>query len=226
MYAYVHVMFNQEDLLKKCVDKKAFLFKSPWIDWTTLTNIIRKAKKNKQLTRSSNYYSCTLKKVMPQTGTKQAPKPVDATERDVLSCQLAAYDSLPQAICDLYDTTPSRDLWKGMLQEWLRQARTRCKGVLEHYYLKCCLDRLLAVRDIDPGTISWWPTECPSYVYWYKVLYPNRCSRAHFNEDDKFQILCAIYRELNAMKSPTTFAEALAQTCWTMKADNGRPADR
>ena len=224
-YAFVHVMFNQEKLLKSMIDEKAFLFKPPWINWTTLRDIINKAKKQQQKIRSSNYYCTTLQRIVQQTGTKPIKIPVDATERDVLACQLAGHDSLPQAVCNLYDATPSRDFWKAMFTEWLRQAHTRCKGVVHHYYVKCTLDRLLAVRDIDHGTISWWPTDCPAYTHWYDTLYPNRCSRARFSEDEKFQILCAIYRKLNATKPPTTFPQALAQTCWSMKADAGEPAD-
>ena len=53
------------------------------------------------------------------------------------------------------------------------------------------------------------------------ALYPNRCSRARFDEDEKFQILCAIYRKLNATINPNTFTNALAQTCWTMKENKG-----
>ena len=225
LYAFVHTVFNQEELLKAMLDEKALLFKPPWVDWTILKRIIKKAKQKKQKIRSSNYYSSTLKRVVPQSGHKPVKKPVDATERDVLTCQLAAHDSLPRAICNLYDATPSRDLWKAMLKEWLRQASTRCTGVFDHYYLKCCLDRLFAVRCIDHGTLSWWPTECPSYVHWYGILYQNRCSKACFHEDEKFQILCAIYRKLNSTRGPSTFTDALAQTCWKMKGEKGRPAN-
>ena len=115
------------------------------------------------------------------------------------------------------DGAARRPSWKAMLKEWLRQAHSRSKGMLNHYYLKCTLDRLFAVRDIDHGSISWWPTDCPSYVHWYGALYPNRCSRVRLNEDEKFQILCAIYRKLNATIHRTTFTDALAQTCWMMK---------
>ena len=79
---------------------------------------------------------------------------------------------------------PSRDLWKAMLTEWLRQAHTRCKGMLNHYYLECTLDRFFAVRDIDHGSISWWPTDCKAYAHWYGVLYPNRRSRARLGETE------------------------------------------
>lgn len=32
LYAYVHVVFNQEELLKAMLDKKAFLLQPPWVD--------------------------------------------------------------------------------------------------------------------------------------------------------------------------------------------------
>ena len=65
-----------------------------------------------------------------------------------------------------------------------------------------------------------------SILYWFNVLYPIPCSRAGFNDDDKFQILCAIYLKLNAVKpGSTTFTDALAQTCWKMKAIKGRRPD-
>ena len=160
---------------------------------------------------------------MLQSGQQKARVPKNATARDVLACRIVGQDSLPHAICDLYDASPSRDLWKAMLQEWLRQARSRALGAFGHYYMKCCLDRLIAVREIDHGTISWWPTECPSYRKWYEILYPDRCCRARLDTEAKFQILCAIYRRLNAVRNCTTFTDALAQTCWTLKELNDTP---
>ena len=44
-YSYVHVMFNQEHLLRAMLQEKVFLFKSPWMDWVKLATIINKAKK-------------------------------------------------------------------------------------------------------------------------------------------------------------------------------------
>ena len=44
-YSYVHVMFNQEHLLKAMLQEKVFLFKSPWMDWVKLATVINKAKK-------------------------------------------------------------------------------------------------------------------------------------------------------------------------------------
>ena len=54
LYAYVHVVFNQEELDKAMLDKKAFLLQPPLVDWTRLKNVISKAKQNKQNIRSSN----------------------------------------------------------------------------------------------------------------------------------------------------------------------------
>ena len=44
-YSYVHVMFNQEQLLRSMPQEKVFLFKSPWMDWVKLATVINKAKK-------------------------------------------------------------------------------------------------------------------------------------------------------------------------------------
>ena len=188
------------------------------MDWKRLHNVIARAKARKQLTRSSNFYSVTLKDVVLQSGHNKMEMPTDPVARDVLACRLVGFESLPLAVCDLYDATPSRDFWKAMLQEWLLQVKGKCLGALDHYYMKCCLDRLFAVRQIDHGTISWWPTKCPSYTKWYEALYAIEKS---FNEEEKFQILCATYRKLNAARS-CTFPEALAQTCWHYKEENGR----
>ena len=49
-----------------------------------------------------------------------------------------------------------------------------CTGCFNDYYVKFTLGRLLAVRKIDHGTISWWPTMCPAYQDWYKRLYPGK----------------------------------------------------
>ena len=130
-----------------------FLFKKPWLDWERLAQILAEAKKHKLPSRSSNYYSTTLKEVLLQSGLKQAKMPTDPVSRDVLACQIVEA-ALPRACCDLYDARPSRDLWQAMLEEWLQQTRSKCRGPFSHYYLKCCLDRLFAVKRIDHGTIT------------------------------------------------------------------------
>ena len=148
--------------------------------------------------------------------------PKDPIERDVLACKIIGQDALPHAICELYEANPSRDLWKGMLQEWLRQVSSRASGAFGHYYMKCCLDRLFSVRQMCHGTISWWPTECPAYKKWYRILYPHQ----RLDDDSKFQILCAIYLKLNtiATSGNCSFPNALAQTCWDLKEKDGRLA--
>jgi len=219
-YSLIHVVFNQRHLLQSMVDKKAFLFKKPWVNWVVLRKVVAEAKANKQLVRSSNFYSVTLKQVVLQSGHSKVDKPTDPVARDLLACKLAGFDALPRIVCDLYDESPSRDLWKAMLLEWHQQVETKCSGAFGHYYMKCCLDRLFAVRRIDHGTISWWPTECPSYVKWYSLLFPNRQS---FTAEEKFQILCAIYNKLNATRN-SSFPDALAQTCWTLKEQGKRLA--
>ena len=133
----------------------------------------------------------------------------------MLACKLVGFAAMPSAVCDLFDAAPSRDLWKAMLLQWLRQVGSTCTGVFGHYYMKCCLDRLFAVKQINAGIISWWPTQCSSYRTWYDKLYANS---KDFNEEERFQILCVIYRRLNRTRL-CTFPEALAQTGWSMNED-------
>ena len=87
-YSHIHMTFNQEQLLKQFVEHKAFLFKKPWVDWERLAQIVTRAKKRGMPVRSSNYYSTTLKEVLPQSGLKQAKIPTDPVSRDVLACQI------------------------------------------------------------------------------------------------------------------------------------------
>ena len=222
VYSLIHVVFNQRYILQEMITKKAFLCKEPWVDWNRVHAVVAAARAENRVCRSSTYRATTLNHVVHQSGYQTVDVPTDPTARDVLTCRIVGPESLPHAICQLYDAKPSRDLWSGMLQEWLRQAQSKTSGAFSHYYMKCCLDRLMAVRKIDYGTISWWPTECPSYIKWYRILYPNRCSRAHFDTEEKFQILCAIYRKLNAVRNCSTFPEALAQTCWILKEKDNR----
>ena len=217
-YAHTHVVFNQEPLLKAFIDKKAFLFKAPWFDWQMLQSIVRKHKDAGEKFRSSNYRSTTLKNVVlqPHLGTPR-PKPEDAVKRDALACQIVGVDAMPATICDLYDAQPSRDLWQAIMVTWLEQVKKMCSGCFNDYYLKCSLDRLFAVRNIDHGTISWWPAECPAYQKWYERLYPTK----KLSPDEKFQVLCHTYVTLNSRKV-CTFTCALAQTCWLEKDSHGK----
>ena len=100
---------------------------------------------------------------------------------------------------------------------WLEQVQNKCSGSFNHYYLKCTLDRAFAVKTFNTGTISWWPTECPAYVSWYKLLYPDRS----LTSEEKFQVLCTTYIALNQKKT-TTMPEALAQIRWMKKEKNGK----
>ena len=215
-YSHIHVTFNQEYLLKQFVEGKALLFKKPWVDWKRLAQIVKLAKTRGVPVRSSNYYSTTLKEVLLQSGLERAKMPTDPVDRDILACQIVDA-ALPRACCDLYDARPSRDLWQAMLEEWMQQIKVKCRGPFSHYYLKCCLDRLFAVKRIDHGTISWWPVACPAYNSWYKLLYPHQ----KLSVQDKFQILCATHTALNRKKS-CTFTDGLAQTCWAKKEWGGR----
>ena len=68
---------------------------------------------------------------------------------------------------------------------WLERVHNMCKGCFNDYYLKCTLDRLLAARTIDHGTISWWPTMCPADQEWCKRLYLGK----NVAREEKFQVL-------------------------------------
>ena len=47
-YAHSHAVFNQEPLLKAFIDRKAFLFKTPWFDWQMLQSIVKKTQGRRQ----------------------------------------------------------------------------------------------------------------------------------------------------------------------------------
>ena len=100
---------------------------------------------------------------------------------------------------------------------WLERVHNMCTGCINDYYLKCTLDRLLAVRKIDHGTTSWCPAMCPAYQERYKILYPGK----NLAPEEKFQVLCTTYTTLN-QKMTCTISEALAQTCWLEKETKGR----
>ena len=61
---------------------------------------------------------------------------------------------MPVTMCDLYDAQPSRDLWKGIMLTWQEQVHNMCAGCFHDYYIKCTLDRLLAVRQIDHRVVA------------------------------------------------------------------------
>ena len=60
LYAFVHTMFNQADILEAFIQHKALLFKSPWVDWESMHTVVASARRTGQKTRSSNYRSNTL----------------------------------------------------------------------------------------------------------------------------------------------------------------------
>ena len=219
-YAHTHAVFNQDHLLRSFVERKAFLFKPPWFDWQLLQSIVKKSKQEGQRFRSSNYRSTTLREILQPSYIGKARLPqsnLDTVERAVLACKLVGEDAMPNACLALYEKNPSRDLWKASMLTWLEQVHSKCSGCFDHYYLKCSLDRPFAVRTFTLATISWWPTECPSYLHWYKLLYPDR----RLNTEEKFQVLCSTYVALN-QKRNCSIPEALAQTCWMNMAKNGR----
>ena len=183
---------------------EVFTNRKPWVDWKRLREVVAKAKAQNLPVRSSNFYSTTLRNTSPQCHLKF---PKNTIARGVPACQLMGFTAMPTAVCDVYDAAPSRGVWKAMLKQWLYQASTTCAGAFGHYYMKCCLDRLCAVKQIDHDIISWWPTDCPSYRTWYKLLYVDS---KDFSEEDHYQALCAIYRKLHSAHR-CTFPEALAQ---------------
>ena len=170
-YAHTHVVFNQEPLLKAFIDREAFLFKAPWFDWQMLQSIVQKHKNAGNIWRSSNYRSLAMATLRPQSHTgKSRQIPTNGVARDVLACRIIGVDAMPSATCDLYDAQPSRDLWKAIMVTWLENVHKMCTGCFNDDYLKCTLDRWFAVRNIDHGTISWWPLMCPAYQAWYKRI--------------------------------------------------------
>ena len=74
-YSYIHTVFNQWHLLEAMIEKLVFVSKKPWVDWKSLNNVVAKAKLRKQLTRSSNFYSATLKDVVLQSGHSKVEMP-------------------------------------------------------------------------------------------------------------------------------------------------------
>ena len=219
-YAHTHVVFNQDHLLRSFIEQKAFLFKPPWFNWQLLQSIVKKSKQKGQRFRSSNYRSTTLTKILLPSHIGKArllQSNDDPVERDVLACKLVGEDAMPGACLALYEKNPSRDFWKASMLTWLEQVHSKCKGCFNHYYLKCSLDRAFAVRAFIPATISWWPTECPAYLHWYKLLYPDRS----LTTEEKFKVLCVTYIALN-QKRHCSIPDALAQTCWVKMEENGK----
>ena len=102
----------------------------------------------------------------------------DTVERAVLACKVVGEDAMPGACLALYEENPSRDLWKASMLTWLEQVHSKCSGCFSHDYMTC-------VRKFSTATISWWPTKCPAYLNWHKLLYPNRS----LTTKERFQVL-------------------------------------
>ena len=111
-------------------------------------------------------------------------------KRDALMARIV-WIAVPRSVFDLYDQQPSRDLWHAAHATFQENLSKTASGICAHYMHKCALDRVFSVRRIDPGTVSWWPTRCPSYIDAYKKLWPNRTLR----EDEHFDAL-ALMQEL------------------------------
>ena len=62
--------------------RRFFRKKEPCVSWQRLEAVITKAKRENRITRSSNYYSVTLKDVMPRSGHVDVKLPTDSVARD------------------------------------------------------------------------------------------------------------------------------------------------
>ena len=98
-YSHIHIVFNQRHLLEAMINKNVFLSKKPWVDWDRFHGVIASAKARKQLVRSSNFYSTTIRDVLLQSGHKVAHVPTNPIARDVLACKIVGCDAIPP--CDL-----------------------------------------------------------------------------------------------------------------------------
>lgn len=160
-----------------------------------------------------------MKRYSPDGGDTWKSAPTDPAKRDALTARLV-WLSVPRACCDCYEESPSRDFWKACLVTFQENMNRRLKGVCHDYMLKCALDRLFAVRNIDPGTVSSWPLECNSYLKTYQTLW------TALPEEQRFAALMFIVKQLKQIRN-CTIPMALAQTCWLMKNDkNSRSVDR
>ena len=125
-----HGVFNQDHLLLRFIDQKAFLFKPPWFDWQVLQSIVQEVKQRGQPWRSSNYRNTTLRKLWEPSHCGQARvlQSITAVERAVLACKVVGEDAMPGACLALYKANPSRDLWEPSMRTWLEQVHSKCTG--------------------------------------------------------------------------------------------------
>ena len=113
---------------------------------------------------------------------------------------------------DLYEQNHDRTAWRRFNLQMADKIGQTTKGMFAEYMHKCVLDRILSVKAIDAGTVSWWPTECKAYVNAYAKLWKNGVPKAQ-----RFSALMYIHREIKKMKPGHRLSDTLAHTCWDMK---------
>jgi hypothetical protein len=217
--SFLHALFPQEALWTAFVTQGVISYQKPWfLNVQTMAAVLRSFRQREAKTRSSNYYSVTLKKYSPDRGRTWVDPPRHPAGRDSLMASLV-WDSVPQSCWDRYQAAPSRDLWTAanvVLRENLRQST---KGIDNGYMHKCALDRFFSVHTVDPGTVAWWPTECPAYMQTYAEFW----TAPPTTEKTRFQALMHLYKHMRKARS-VTIPTALAHTCWLAKEDAGRAA--
>ena len=218
-YSFLHSLFNQEKVWQEFLDEGAITYEKPYEpNFNKMEHVLRVARSRNEATRSSNYYSVTLREVSDDGGANWRKPSGDEAVRDALAAQIV-WICVPRRTWELYEAAPSRDFWAACCETFLENMEGRAKGVCDHYMLKCALDRLFSVARIEPATVSWWPVNCPAYL----ETYPKLWRHLPAEEEKYFKALMYIYKRLRAVR-PCTIPTALAQTCWLMKAGHGRPA--
>ena len=208
----MHTLFNREALWKAFIRKGAVVYKHPWLpNFHKIEIVLRDFKRRSEPTRSGNYYSVTLRKYSWDSGRSWEHAPTDSSKRDALSAELL-WSAIPVRLFELYEKSPSRDFWRACMEEFNERIGNSTSGICSDYTIKWGLDRTFSVKMIDPGTVSWWPVDCPAYRKAYKSLWKD------LPEDQKFNALMTIYRRLKKIRK-CSIPDALAHTCWLMKAD-------
>ena len=209
--AALHALFNQEDVWASFLLKQVVDFSNESVDFKALQMVLHSFLKKKKIIRSSNYYSVTLRKWRhgPLDTWQKVPKSRSA--RDALMARLV-FASVPHPLWTLYEAAPSRDYWKAANVMFQSAVSDVSKGIMADYMHKCVLDRVFAVRDIDPGMISWWPLNCPAYVNGLGKIFGDSLS----SEEDKFLALMYVYKQLRRVRS-SSVPDTLAHLCWHMK---------
>ena len=192
--AFLHALFNQETVLEAFLNEDVINIAKKTIDFGNLLRVLRRFHAKNLITRSSNYYSVTLRKYLSVTlhkwndnGTWKDP-PASAAERDALMAKLI-FQCVPIPLWDLYEAAPSRDYWKAANLMWQHNIHHVSKGIANDYMHKCALDRVFSVVDIDPGTVSWWPCDCPAYKHGIAKVFGD------LPHEDFYGALMYIYKE-------------------------------